>query len=469
MNKLISQDRDFSSWYNEIVIRAGLADYAPVKGCMVIRPYGYSIWENIQSILNKEIKSLGVENAYFPLFIPESFIHKEKEHLKGFSPELAVVTYGGGKELEEKLIVRPTSETIINVMFKKWIQSFRDLPLLVNQWANIVRWEMRTRLFLRTTEFLWQEGHTAHATHKEAEEMSLMALTMYRTFMEEILSIPIICGEKTILQRFAGANTTYTLEAMMGDYKALQMGTSHDLGQNFAKPFDITYQTRENRLEYVWQTSWGVSTRLIGAIVMVHGDDKGLVLPPLIAPIQIIIIPIWRGDEKRSVMESASSLKKRFGDFRVKIDSREGLTPGFKFNEWEMKGVPLRVEIGPRDLEAGTVTIARRDEKGRTVIKNDEVKKVVTETLNKIQKNLLLLARRSREEATHLVDDWEEFRDKRGFVLSHFCGDGECEERIQKETNMTIRCIPMDGKNEKGRCILCGEDSRKRVVFAKAY
>ncbi len=477
MNKLVSQREDFSAWYNNIVLRAGLADYAPVKGCMVIRPYGYGIWENIQSILDKMIKSVGVQNAYFPLFIPESFIHKEKEHLAGFSPELAVVTYGGGKELEEKLVVRPTSETIINAMFSKWIQSFRDLPLLINQWANIVRWEMRTRLFLRTTEFLWQEGHTAHSTHDEASEMTLTMLSIYRDFMQNSLSIPVICGKKTSSQRFAGALETYTLEAMMGDCKALQMGTSHDLGQNFSRAFDITYQTKENKLEYVWQTSWGVSTRLIGAVVMVHGDDDGLVLPPVIAPIQVVIIPIWRGDEKGKIMEAVISLKKRLRDttgasglpLRVYVDTREEFTPGFKFNDWEMKGVPLRIEIGPRDIENSTVTIARRDERTRTTVKNSQALDSVVKTLDEIQGNLYLRAKRFMEGNTYTVNDWNQFKQKTGFVLSHWCGSTECEANIQSETNMTIRCIPMDGEEENGSCILCGKPSNRRVVFAKAY
>lgn len=477
MNKLTSQKKDFSAWYNSIVLQAELADYAPVKGCMVIRPYGYKIWENIQSILDRMIKSIGVQNAYFPLFIPESFIHKEKEHLAGFSPELAVVTYGGGKELEEKLVVRPTSETIINAMFSKWIQSFRDLPLLVNQWVNIVRWELRTKLFLRTTEFLWQEGHTAHSTHDEARKMALSMLSIYQDFMQNSLSIPIICGRKTLSQRFAGALETYTLEAMMSDRKALQAGTSHDLGQNFSKAFDITYQTKENKLEYVWQTSWGVSTRLIGAVVMVHGDDIGLVLPPVIAPIQVIIIPIWKGDEKEKILKAVSSLEKRLKDssegldspLRVQIDTREEFTPGFKFNEWEMKGVPLRIEIGPRDIESSTVTIARRDEGTRTVVKKSEAVKVVVRTLAEIQKNLFLRAKKFMEDNTYIVDDWNEFKDKMGFILSHWCGSAECEANIQNETSMTIRYIPMNGEEEKGKCILCGKPSKRRVGFAKAY
>ncbi|MDO9576128.1 MAG: proline--tRNA ligase [bacterium] len=477
MNKLTSQEKDFSTWYNNIVLRAELADYAPVKGCMVIRPYGYGIWENIQSILDKMIKSVGAQNAYFPLLIPESFIHKEKKHLAGFSPELAVVTYGGGKELEEKLIVRPTSETIINAMFSKWIQSFRDLPLLINQWANIVRWEMRTRLFLRTTEFLWQEGHTAHSTHDEASEMALTILTIYRDFMQNTLAIPVIYGTKTLSQRFAGALETYTIEAMMGDRKALQAGTSHDLGQNFSKAFDITYQTKENKLDYVWQTSWGVSTRLIGAVVMVHGDDKGLVLPPNIAPIQVIIVPIWKGDEKGKTVKAVLSLEKRCknnnkdsgSSLRVRVDTREEFTPGFKFNEWEMKGVPLRVEIGPRDIENSTVTIARRDEGTRMVVKSSEAVEVIIRTLNEIQKNLFLKARRFIDNNTYLVDDWNEFKHKTGFILSHWCGSAECETNIQNETNMTIRCISMDTEEEEGKCIFCGKQSKRRVVFAKAY
>ena len=477
MSKKNSREMDFSAWYNDIVLRAELADYAPVKGCMIIRPYGYGIWENIQSILDKMIKSVGVKNAYFPLFIPESFIHKEAEHLTGFSPELAVVTYGGGKELEEKLVVRPTSETIINAMFSKWIQSFRDLPLLINQWANIVRWEMRTRLFLRTTEFLWQEGHTAHADHTEAQEMTLRILSIYEGFMQSVLAIPIIYGRKSEAQRFPGALETYTIEAMMGDKKSLQAGTSHDLGQNFAKPFDITYQTKENKLEYVWQTSWGVSTRLIGAIVMVHGDETGLVLPPMIAPIQVVLIPIWKGDEKEKVLQAVHSLEKKFVSngiyanlpIRFHTDTREEFTPGYKFNEWEMKGVPLRVEIGPRDLKNSTVTIARRDGGERIIVKESKSVEVVISTLEAIQESLFDKAKRFMEDNTYVVDDWKEFKDKKGFILSHWCGEAKCEEDIQKKTNMTIRCIPINGNVEKGKCIQCGKESKMRVVFAKAY
>lgn len=477
MGKSKSREDDFSAWYNDITLKAGLADYAPVKGCMIIRPYGYGMWENIQYFLDRSIKSVGVKNAYFPLFIPESFIRKEAEHLSGFSPELAVVTYGGGKELEEKLVVRPTSETIINAMFSKWIQSFRDLPLLINQWANIVRWEMRTRLFLRTTEFLWQEGHTAHSSHREAREMALKILSIYKDFMENVLAIPVICGLKTEAQRFPGAMETYTLEAMMGDRKSLQAGTSHDLGQNFAKAFDITYQTKENKLEYVWQTSWGVSTRLIGAVVMVHGDDQGLILPPMIAPTQVVLIPIWKGEEKEEVLKAIHKLERIFESnlryanqpLRFHMDEREDFTPGFKFNEWEMKGVPLRIEIGPKDIKNSTVTVARRDNGERILVRFNEATKSISDLLEQVQQNMLDIAKKFMDENTHTVDDWDEFKDQKGFILANWCGDAKCEENIQKETNMTIRCIPQDGEIEEGSCILCGKKSDRRVVFAKAY
>jgi prolyl-tRNA synthetase len=470
---ITKQSEDFSAWYTEVVQRADLADYSPVRGCMVIKPYGYAIWERLQRRLDDLIKAEGVDNAYFPLFIPESFIHKEAEHVEGFSPELAIVTIGGGKELEEKLVVRPTSETIINSMFAKWVQSWRDLPLLVNQWANIVRWEMRTRLFLRTTEFLWQEGHTCHATEEEADAFALRMLEVYRQFLEEDLAVPLFTGVKSAAQRFAGAKDTYAIEAMMKDRRALQAGTSHNLAQNFAKAFEIQYQTEDNRLEYVWQTSWGVSTRLIGAIVMVHGDDKGLVLPPRIAPHQIVIVPIWKGeDEKSRVIEVANALKDEFSGFRIKIDDREQFTPGWKFNEWEMRGVPLRMELGPKDLEKKQVVLVRRDTGEKKFAAWTELPSLLGPYLEEIQKGCFENARTFKEENTFEVTDYDEFRaiyeGRGGFVWAGWCGDPACEERIQEETKATIRCIPF--KPEKGvKCIACGKEDGVKVVFARAY
>lgn len=471
--KVTPREEDYSRWYTDLVVKAELADYAPVRGCMIIRPYGYALWENIQRALDAKFKATGHKNAYFPLFIPESFLAKEEEHVEGFAPQLAVVTHGGGKELEEPLIVRPTSETIINAMFAKWIRSWRDLPLLINQWCNVVRWELRTRLFLRTLEFLWQEGHTAHSTAEEAEEEAHRMLEVYKEFAEEEMAIPVIEGRKSESEKFAGAVHTYTIEAMMQDRKALQAGTSHFLGQNFAKAFEITYQTEDNRLEYVWQTSWGLSTRVIGAIIMVHGDDQGLILPPRLAPIQVVIVPIWRSDEQEAqVRKAAEGVKDELKGVRYEFDDRETYTPGWKFNEWEQKGVPLRLEIGPRDVERKQVVLVRRDTGEKDTTPLEGLKERIEVSLEEVQKNLYRRALALREENSHRVDDYEEFKEilegPGGFLWAHWCGSAECEAQIKEETKATIRAIPFQEK-EGGKCIRCGEASIERVVFAKAY
>jgi len=471
--KVTPREEDYSRWYTDTVLKAELADYAPVRGCMVILPYGYALWENIQKALDAKFKATGHKNAYFPLFIPESFLAKEEEHVEGFSPQLAVVTHGGGKELEEPLIVRPTSETIINAMFAKWIRSWRDLPLLINQWCNVVRWELRTRLFLRTLEFLWQEGHTAHATAEEAEEEARRMLEVYREFAEEEMAIPVIVGRKSESERFAGAVHTYTIEAMMQDRRALQAGTSHFLGQNFARAFEITYQTKDNRLEYVWQTSWGLSTRVIGAIIMVHGDDQGLILPPRLAPIQVVIVPIWRSAKQEAqVRKAVEVVKDELRGLRYEFDDRETYTPGWKFNEWEQKGVPLRIEIGPRDVEKEQVVLVRRDTREKSIMPLQGLKGRIEASLEEVQKNLYRRALAFREENSYQVDDYEEFKriseGPGGFLWAHWCGSAECEAQIKEETKATIRAIPFQGK-EEGKCIRCSETSIQRVVFAKAY
>lgn len=465
------------NWYTNVVRNAELADYSPVKGCMVIRPYGYALWENIQRALDQMIKDTGHQNAYFPMFIPESFMQKEKEHVEGFAPECAVVTHGGGKKLEEPLIVRPTSETIINHMFAKWVQSWRDLPLLINQWANVVRWEMRTRLFLRTTEFLWQEGHTAHATPEEAEEETLKMLEVYRVLSEEWLALPVLTGVKTENERFRGAVRTYCIEAMMRDGKALQAGTSHNLGQNFSKAFDIQFQSQAGPLEYAWQTSWGVSTRLVGAIVLGHGDEKGLVLPPKLAPYQVVIVPIYKkDDEKAVVMERCKQIQAQFkGRVRLHLDDRDQHTPGFKFNHWEQRGVPVRFNIGPKDVAANVVEIARRDtgEKIRGVSQEGLVE-YVEQLLDTIQKGMFERALKFREDNTHKVDNYDKFKatldaGSNGFIEAHWCKDGDCELAIKEETKATIRCMPFAWEPSPGKCIRCSKDTDQKVVFARAY
>ena len=486
---LPKRSEDYSAWYNELVKNADLAENSAVRGCMVIKPYGYSIWEKMQADLDRRFKETGHSNAYFPLFIPKSFLSKEAQHVEGFAKECAVVTHyrlknaedGSGvvvdpaAKLEEELIVRPTSETVIWSTYKNWIQSYRDLPLLVNQWANVVRWEMRTRLFLRTTEFLWQEGHTAHATKMEAIEETEQMLNVYADFSENILAIPVIKGIKTANERFAGAEETYCIEAMMQDGKALQAGTSHFLGQNFAKAFEVKYAKKEGGLEYVWGTSWGVSTRLMGALIMAHSDDQGLVLPPKLAPIQVVIVPIFKKDEElAAISELAKKLVKelRAKGISVKFDDTDKYTPGYKFAEYELKGIPVRIAIGPRDMQNGTAELARRDTREKFTVNSDELIVRIPELLDEIQQNIYDKALKFREESTHKVDTLDEFKavmNKGGFALAHWDGTSETEEKIKQETKATIRCIPLDAVTEAGKCIYSGKESNKRVLFAVAY
>jgi prolyl-tRNA synthetase len=475
--KLPPRSEDFSEWYNQLVLRAELADYAPVRGCMIVRPYGWALWENIQQALDRRFKATGHVNAAFPLLIPQSFLEKEKSHVEGFSPELAVVTVGGGKSLEEPLVVRPTSETIIGHAYAKWIKSYRDLPVLINQWNSVVRWELRTKMFLRTLEFFWQEGHTAHATYEEAEAETRQMLDIYADFAVNEAAIPVIPGRKSESERFAGANETYSIEAMMGDGKALQAGTSHNLGQNFAKAFDIRYLDKTGELQYCWTTSWGLSTRFIGTIIMVHGDDKGLMLPPRLAPIQVVIVPIFKSDEeKASVMATAKRVGAELivANIRVKIDERDGATPGFKFNDWEMRGVPLRVEIGPKDVANGAVALARRDnpgKEGKSFVKQGGLIDAVNKTLSNVQEALYERALAFRNANTHDVQDYGQFKTivEKGFALSYWCGRRECEAQIKEETKATTRCIPLEQKGGEGFCICCGQPAKEKVIFAKAY
>lgn len=474
-DKITPRDQDYNQWYLDVIQAAQLADYSPVKGCMVIRPNGYVLWENLQRTLDEKFKATGHVNAYFPLLIPESFFHKEAEHVEGFAPECAVVTHGGGSKLEEPLFIRPTSETIIWSMYRKWISSYRDLPLLINQWANVVRWEMRTRLFLRTTEFLWQEGHTAHATEEEAEEETIKILHVYRELAEDTLAIPVYLGKKTEREKFAGAKHTYCVEAMMQDRRALQAGTSHNLGQNFAKAFDVTFQDENGQRQFVWATSWGVSTRLIGAIIMTHSDDKGLVIPPRLASIKAVVLPILgKKADPQVVLASANKLVDEIGlGPDVHVDSRTNITPGWKFHHWEQRGIPIRIELGPRDIENDQVVIARRDTGEKESVSRAQAPARIKALLEEIQTNLYQRAKAYRDEFTYQVDDKETFcrsiDDPGGFILAHHCGQTECEERIQKETKATIRCIPLDGPEEQGSCVFCQHESKRRVIFAKAY
>ncbi len=474
--KVTPRGEDYSRWYTDVVQMADLADYSPVKGCMVIKPYGYALWENIKAGLDRRFKATGHVNAYFPLFIPLSFIQKEAKHVEGFSPELAIVTIGGGKELEEPLAVRPTSETIIGHMYAKWIQSYRDLPLLINQWANVVRWEMRTRLFLRTTEFLWQEGHTAHVTEEEAIEETLRMLDVYTEFAVEDAAIPVIPGRKSESEKFAGAVTSYTIEAMMGDCKALQAGTSHFLGQNFARAFNIQFLDQNNEQQYAWTTSWGVSTRMVGAVVMVHGDDQGLILPPKLAPVQVVVVPISKGeDERAKVSKAVARVDGALRNVvRLRIDDREEYSPGWKFNEWEMRGVPLRIEIGPRDADKEQVTLARRDVPGREGKRGVPLQGLaneVQETLAVIQADLYRRALAFREARTFDPKDYAEFKETmdEGFAYSWWCGNADCETQIKEETKATIRCIPLAQEPGKGKCIHCGTKATERAIFGRAY
>jgi len=475
VEKLTRMSEDFNQWYTDIVQQAGLADYSPVKGSMVIRPYGYSIWEGIQAFLDKRFKETGHMNAYFPLFIPKSFIEKEAEHVEGFSPELATVTHAGGKELEEPLIVRPTSETIINHMFAKWISSHRDLPLLINQWANVVRWEMRTRLFLRTSEFLWQEGHTAHATENEATEEALRMLDIYEEFVQEVAAVSVLKGEKSVNERFAGAVTTYSIEAMMQDYKALQAGTSHELGQNFSKAFEIKFADENNELKHPYQTSWGVSTRLVGMIIMAHGDDKGLILPPKIAPIQVVIIPIISDQEKKNeVLSKANEIKDSLSiDYRVHIDDRDEVSPGFKFNEWELKGVPLRIEIGPRDLINEKVICSRRDnDEKKFEIDFGSINLSVAEQLDEIQVSMFKKSKEYRENNTVHVETMDDLlltlNEKQGFVSCYWAENSEDENKVKELTKATLRCYLFESQDGVKSINQKSNDGRL-AIFAKAY
>jgi len=470
------QSEDFSAWYNDVVFRAELVDRGPAKGTMVIRPYGYRLWELIQADLDRRIKDTGHDNAYFPLFIPESYLRREAEHVEGFSPELAVVTHAGGKELEEPLVVRPTSETVIGEFMAKWISSHRDLPLLLNQWANVVRWELRPRMFLRTTEFLWQEGHTAHVDEADAMRETMLALDFYTDLARDVAAIPVVPGEKTPGERFAGAKRTFTIEGMMRDGRALQSGTSHYMGTNFAQAFDITYAAEDGQLTLAHTTSWGMSTRMIGAVIMTHGDDKGLVLPPRLAPYQVVIVPIGRGDAAEQVAAAARALA---GDLakagvRVKVDDRPQVSPGFKFNDWEMRGVPVRLEIGPRDLDAGVVTMSRRiGDEGKEQIALDAVAGQLPGILDEFQDRLLARATEFRDSHTATVDDWPAFVTavSSGWARVFHCGRVECEDDIKADTTATPRCVPLDAPAESGACVRCAEPSAygKRVLFGRAY
>ena len=475
--KLPTRAEDYNEWYNQLVLRAELADYAPVRGCMIVRPYGWAIWENIQQSLDRRFKATGHMNAAFPLLIPKSFIEKEKSHVEGFSPELAVVTIGGGEKLEEPLVIRPTSETMLGHAYAKWIQSYRDLPVLINQWNSVVRWELRTKLFLRTLEFFWQEGHTAHATFDEAEFETRQMLDIYTDFAVNDAAIPVIPGRKSASERFAGADQTYSIEAMMGDGKALQSGTSHNLGQNFAKAFEIKYLDKTGVQQFCWTTSWGLSTRVVGAIIMVHGDDQGLVLPPKLAPYQIVIVPIAKTDEERSqTIEAARKLKSTLdkADYRVKIDERDGVSPGFKFNDWEMRGVPLRIEIGPKDLAKNSVMLARRDRPGRegkSPASMDDIAGMVGNMLREIQEGMHAKALAFRESRTSEPKDYAEFKTavETGFARSYWCGSANCEAKIKEETKATMRCIPLEQSGGDGKCIFCGQSAKEKGIFAKAY
>jgi prolyl-tRNA synthetase len=484
--KLPTRGQDFSEWYNQLVLRAQLADYAPVRGCMIVRPYGWALWENVQGALDRRFKATGHQNVAFPLLIPKSFIEKEKHHVEGFSPELAVVTIGGGEELAEPLILRPTSETIIGHMWSKWIQSYRDLPVLMNQWNSVVRWELRTKLFLRTLEFYWQEGHTAHATKEGAVEETKQMLDVYTDFAVNEAAIPVIPGAKSDAEKFAGADVTYSIEAMMGDGKALQSGTSHFLGQNFAQAFEVRYLDQNGQLQHCWTTSWGLSTRIIGAIIMVHGDDQGLVLPPRLAPTQVVIVPIYKTDEeKASVMQTAKDLKTQLikANLRVTLDEREGFSPGYKFNDWEMRGVPVRVELGPKDVAKQAAMLARRDRPGR----EGKVSASLADLPVTIEKLLLdihqsmydkaLAFRRANTKETKTYDEFKKAVET-GFAFAAWCGSGDCEAAIKEETRATMRCIPLDagavmgndGASSGGEtCIHCRKPAKQRAIFARAY
>jgi prolyl-tRNA synthetase len=475
VTEITPRSEDFSRWYLDVVRRAELADYSPVKGCMVIRPYGYAIWELIQQALDRRFKQTGHVNAYFPLFIPESLLMKEAEHVEGFAPQVAYVTHGGGEELEEKLVVRPTSESIIGTMYAKWIHSWRDLPILINQWANVVRWEKVTRPFLRTTEFLWQEGHTAHETEAEAEEETLRILDLYKEVAETELAMPVITGRKSESEKFAGALRTYSIEALMGDGRALQAGTSHNLGQNFARAFDITFQARDKSVQHVWGTSWGVSTRLVGGLIMTHGDDSGLVLPPRMAPHQAVIVPISRGNWRETVLPPALELRDRLAaaGVRVTLDDRDAYTPGWKFAEWELRGVPLRIEIGPKDIEKSSVLIARRDTREKLHVPTADLADAVHRLLLDVQRTLFERARQFRDEHTQRASTYDELTaamaGRPGFVIAPWCGSSDCEAQIKAGTQATIRNMPLNVPAPSGSCVRCDAPAQVEAWFAKAY
>jgi prolyl-tRNA synthetase len=466
---------DFSQWYIDVILKAQLMDYAPIKGFMAFRPAGYAIWEKVQELLDKRFKETGHQNAYFPLFIPQSLLQKEAEHVEGFAPEVAWVTRGGSEILAEPLLVRPTSEAIICDFYSRWVQSWRDLPILINQWCSVVRWEKSTRPFLRTSEFLWQEGHTCHRTEAEAEAETRQMLEVYREFLETEMAIPVLAGRKTDREKFAGALRTYSVEALMSDGRALQAGTSHNLGQHFAKVFDITFLDQDDQLKHVWQTSWGLSTRTIGALIMVHGDDRGLVLPPRMAPIQVVIVPILSKKDSERVLTAVRSLAEKLKEqqIRVKLDDREEYSPGWKYNEWEMRGVPIRIEIGPRDLDKGQVVIVRRDNGEKVCIASTEIVAHLPHLLEKIQKDMLKQALDFREANTRKGTDYEEFKkvmeEQRGFFIAPWCGDGDCEEQIKIDTKATIRCLPFGLQPESDRCFACGQKATEAACFARAY
>jgi prolyl-tRNA synthetase len=474
VTEITPRSHDFSRWYLDVVRRAELADYSPVKGCMVIRPYGYAIWELLQQALDSRIKATGHVNAYFPLFIPNSLLMKEAEHVEGFAPQVAYVTHGGGEELEEKLVVRPTSEAIIGTMYANWVQSWRDLPILINQWANVVRWEKKTYPFLRTTEFLWQEGHTAHETEAEAEEETLKILDLYADVCESVLAMPVVKGRKTESEKFAGALRTYSIEALMGDGRALQAGTSHNLGQNFAQAFDIKFQARDKSVQYVWGTSWGVTTRLVGGTIMVHGDDSGLVLPPNVAPYQVVIVPIGRDNWREAVLPKALEIQSqlRAAGMRVTLDERDE-RPGWKFSEWELRGVPLRLEIGPKDIEKSSVLVARRDTREKQSFAMEGLGPRLTDLLADVQKTLFERARQFREEHTQRASNYDEFKQimegRPGFVIAAWCGQASCEAQIKAETQATIRNMPLASSNPGGTCVRCDAQAMAEAWFAKAY
>ena len=474
--EITPQSQDFGRWYIDVVRRAELADYSPVKGCMVIRPYGYAIWELIQQGLDRRFKATGHVNAYFPMLIPESLLTRESEHVEGFAPQVAWVTQGGNEVLEERLLIRPTSETIIGTMYAKWVQSWRDLPILINQWANVVRWEKVTRLFLRTTEFLWQEGHTAHETAEEAQEETLRMLAVYKDFAENDLAMPVIDGQKSESEKFAGADRTYSIEALMRDGRALQAGTSHNLGQNFAKVFDVKFQARDKSVQFVWGTSWGVSTRMVGGVIMVHGDDGGLILPPRIAPYQVVMVPIMRGNWRETVLPKAKAIRDELvaRGVRVMLDDRDSQTPGWKFNEWEMRGVPLRLEIGPKDIEKSQVVLARRDTREKSFAPMEGLAAHIETLLNTIQRALFDRAVAFRQEHTTEADSYATFKEvmegRPGFVVSPWCGSAACEASIKAETQATIRNIPFTSPSATGKsCVKCGEPANVHAWFAKSY